>query len=72
MDTVTQQNAALVEQAAAAAASLQQQAAMLSEEVSVFVVAPATALLRDHRPVPALASMAPAAKPLRLLTCGAV
>jgi methyl-accepting chemotaxis protein len=36
MDTVTQQNAALVEQAAAAAASLQEQAATLAEVVSVF------------------------------------
>ncbi|MHA4871231.1 methyl-accepting chemotaxis protein [Duganella sp. PWIR1] len=36
MDTVTQQNAALVEQAAAAAASLQEQAAGLAEVVSVF------------------------------------
>jgi methyl-accepting chemotaxis protein len=36
MDTVTQQNAALVEQAAAAAASLQEQAALLEEVVSVF------------------------------------
>jgi methyl-accepting chemotaxis protein len=36
MDTVTQQNAALVEEAAAAAQSLQDQAARLSEVVSVF------------------------------------
>jgi methyl-accepting chemotaxis protein len=36
MDTVTQQNAALVEEAAAAAASLQEQAARLAEVVSVF------------------------------------
>jgi methyl-accepting chemotaxis protein len=36
MDTVTQQNAALVEEAAAAAASLQEQAATLAEVVSVF------------------------------------
>ncbi|MYM36655.1 HAMP domain-containing protein [Duganella sp. FT94W] len=36
MDTVTQQNAALVEEAAAAAASLQEQAAGLEEVVSVF------------------------------------
>ena len=38
MDTVTQQNAALVEQAAAAAESLQDQAATLSNLVSVFKV----------------------------------
>jgi methyl-accepting chemotaxis protein len=36
MDSVTQQNATLVEQAAAAAESLQQQAATLAETVSVF------------------------------------
>ncbi|MHA4867617.1 methyl-accepting chemotaxis protein [Duganella sp. PWIR1] len=36
MDSVTQQNAALVEQAAAAADALQQQAASLSEAVSIF------------------------------------
>jgi methyl-accepting chemotaxis protein len=36
MDTVTQQNAALVEQAAAAAASMQEQSARLSEVVGVF------------------------------------
>lgn len=36
MDTVTQQNAALVEEAAAAAASLQDQASNLSQVVSVF------------------------------------
>ena len=36
MDSVTQQNAALVEQAAAAAESLQDQAAKLAEAVSVF------------------------------------
>ncbi len=38
MDTVTQQNAALVEEAAAAAEALQQQAASLEEAVSVFKV----------------------------------
>jgi methyl-accepting chemotaxis protein len=36
MDTVTQQNAALVEEAAAAAQAMQEQAASLSEVVSVF------------------------------------
>ncbi|MYM68709.1 HAMP domain-containing protein [Pseudoduganella sp. FT55W] len=36
MDSVTQQNAALVEEAAAAADALQQQAANLSEAVSIF------------------------------------
>jgi methyl-accepting chemotaxis protein len=38
MDTVSQQNAALVEEAAAAAASLQEQAESLSQAVSVFRV----------------------------------
>lgn len=38
MDTVTQQNAALVEQAAAAAGSMQDQSANLTEVVSVFKV----------------------------------
>ena len=39
MDTVTQQNAALVEQAAASAASLADQANELRESVAVFRVA---------------------------------
>ncbi|MDY7540002.1 methyl-accepting chemotaxis protein [Undibacterium sp. 5I1] len=38
MDTVTQQNAALVEEAAAAAASLQEQASNLAQVVSVFTL----------------------------------
>ncbi|WIT12526.1 methyl-accepting chemotaxis protein [Paucibacter sediminis] len=41
LDTMTQQNAALVEQTAAAAESLKQQAASLTELVSVFKIAPA-------------------------------
>ena len=40
MDSVTQQNAALVEQAAAAAASMEEQAAALAEVVSVFQLVP--------------------------------
>ena len=36
MDTVTQQNAALVEEAAAASESMQEQAAALAEMVSIF------------------------------------
>lgn len=36
MDSVTQQNAALVEEAAAAAASLDQQAVNLRETVTIF------------------------------------
>ena len=65
MDTVTQQNAALVEEAAAAATSLQQQAARLASAVSVFNVGTTlphlqnanlipssrTARLMSHRPV---------------------
>jgi methyl-accepting chemotaxis protein len=38
MDTVTQQNAALVEEAAAAASAMQDQAATLAEAVGVFVI----------------------------------
>ncbi|RLM49018.1 hypothetical protein DVK02_18235, partial [Halobellus sp. Atlit-31R] len=38
MDTVTQQNAALVEEAAAAAQSLQEQSSGLVETVSVFKI----------------------------------
>lgn len=40
MDTVTQQNAALVEQAAAAAASMEQQALALVEAVAKFELPP--------------------------------
>jgi methyl-accepting chemotaxis protein-1 (serine sensor receptor) len=36
MDTVTQQNAALVEEAAAAGGAMQEQAAALAEMVSIF------------------------------------
>jgi len=39
MDSVTQQNAALVEQAASAAESMKTQAAKLAELVSVFKLA---------------------------------
>jgi methyl-accepting chemotaxis protein len=49
MDTVTQQNASLVEEAAAAAASLQEQASGLEQVVSLFKLAPAQA---QARPVP--------------------
>ena len=47
MDSVTQQNAALVEQAAAAADALEQQAASLQDAVSIFK-------LNDQREAPAL------------------
>ena len=62
MDTVTQQNAALVEQAAAAAASLQEQAAGLAEVVSVFRIdeayAPRTQQIAARRTASAPASAA--------------
>ena len=51
MDTLTQQNAALVEQAAAAAASLQDQAQRLTEVVSVFKL-DAAHENESHQPVP--------------------
>lgn len=43
MDSVTQQNAALVEEAAAAAQALREQSVRLASTVSVFTLAPATA-----------------------------
>jgi len=59
LDSVTQQNAALVEEAAAAAGSLEQQALQLAEAVSIFNVAgrssqPASAAKR--RPMRAAAA----------------
>jgi methyl-accepting chemotaxis protein-1 (serine sensor receptor) len=59
MDSVTQQNAALVEEAAAAADALQQQAASLAEAVSVFQ-------LRDQPETTALVP-APRPRPLRIV-----
>jgi methyl-accepting chemotaxis protein len=62
MDSVTQQNAALVEEAAAAAASMQEQAARLTEVVGVFKLdlpaAPRAAMTRAAPPRPL-----PVAKP---------
>jgi methyl-accepting chemotaxis protein-1 (serine sensor receptor) len=52
MDTVTQQNAALVEEAAAAAAALSEQAATLSHAVSVFRTPDAQQQPSAHRAVP--------------------
>jgi methyl-accepting chemotaxis protein len=52
MDSVTQQNAALVEQAAAAAASMQQQAQGLSDAVSVFKLDAAQAGRQQRAPLP--------------------
>ncbi|MYN09038.1 methyl-accepting chemotaxis protein [Pseudoduganella aquatica] len=55
MDSVTQQNAALVEQAAAAADSLQQQAQVLTEAVSIFKLHDgASAPILPRRPLQAL------------------
>ena len=51
MDTVTQQNAALVEQAAAASASMQEQAENLSRVVSVFKLDANVARNSARRPV---------------------
>jgi methyl-accepting chemotaxis protein-1 (serine sensor receptor) len=68
MDTVTQQNAALVEQAAAASASMREQAGAMARMVSVFELdkdaAPASALMPAPRqPVSvAVAVAAPAVK----------
>ncbi len=70
MDTVTQQNAALVEEAAAAAEAMQQQAANLERVVSVFrldgaqrVVAPAP----TPAPSPASAATRPAGSRLAMV-----
>ncbi|HEX5345399.1 MAG TPA: methyl-accepting chemotaxis protein [Duganella sp.] len=68
MDTVTQQNAALVEEAAAAAASLQEQAARLAEVVSVFrmeeaaVPRPQAMAVRKTAVAPAAPAQRPALK----------
>src|SRR5450830_798478 len=60
MDTLTQQNAALVEQAAAAATSLQEQAQNLSEVVSVFKLDAAHST--ESRQAPSRPLVKPAAK----------
>lgn len=62
MDTVTQQNSALVEQAAAAAATMQDQAANLTQVVSVFKLGGAYAALASASK-PALRAPAKPAKP---------
>ncbi len=58
MDTVTQQNAALVEQAAAAAAALQEQAAALAEVVSVFRMEQTARVAAPALKRPALSALA--------------
>ena len=78
MDTVTQQNAALVEQAAAAAASMQEQSARLSEVVGVFklnklaappqVAAPMRGAARAPLPQPARVARGSTPAPRRLAT----
>jgi methyl-accepting chemotaxis protein len=60
MDSVTQQNAALVEEAAAAAQSLQDQAAALADVVSVFRLADGKAAIAK----PAAQRSAPARRRL--------
>ncbi|MFT5590017.1 MAG: methyl-accepting chemotaxis protein [Bradyrhizobium sp.] len=52
MDSVTQQNSALVEEASAAAESLQDQAAMLAVVVSHFKFAGGPATIASQRPAP--------------------
>ena len=67
MDSVTQQNAALVEEAAAAAESLEQQAANLVEVVSVFNTGQpsSSAVVRStQRPAARQVARAPATKPV--------
>ncbi len=68
MDTVTQQNAALVEQAAAASQSMQEQAAKLAEMVAVFQVAGGNAgaapVARAAATTARVASTRPAARPV--------
>ena len=71
MDTVTQQNAALVEEAAAASESMQEQAAALAEMVSIFKLdaahsGPAAAKPALRKPVVAAASTALKRPALRL------
>ncbi|MDB5959027.1 MAG: methyl-accepting chemotaxis signaling domain protein, partial [Massilia sp.] len=70
MDSVTQQNAALVEEAAAAASSLQDQAVQLAEAVSVFklagqphAAAAAPAPVRTAPPIAASTAAARAPQP---------
>ncbi|KQQ45266.1 chemotaxis protein [Duganella sp. Leaf126] len=69
MDTVTQQNAALVEEAAAATSALQEQAGKLAQVVSVFKLdgmaapSPTAASAARQTPAPQLARPAPALKP---------
>ena len=76
MDTVTQQNAALVEEAAAASESMQEQAAALAEMVSIFKLdaahsGPAAAKPALRKPVVAAGSTALKRPALRLAPASA-
>ncbi|SDA77984.1 MULTISPECIES: methyl-accepting chemotaxis protein [unclassified Janthinobacterium] len=76
MDTVTQQNAALVEEAAAASESMQEQAAALAEMVSIFKLdaahsGPAAAKPALRKPVVAAGSSALKRPALRLAPASA-
>ena len=68
MDTVTQQNAALVEEAAAAAATMQDQAENLSQVVSIFKLSGAYAALVENSKPALRASPKPAKPALRPAT----
>jgi methyl-accepting chemotaxis protein len=72
MDTVTQQNAALVEQAAAASQAMQEQAAKLAEMVAVFQVSGSSAAGRGDTAPARKAAARPAAEPLRRPALAAV
>ncbi|HEU5436503.1 MAG TPA: methyl-accepting chemotaxis protein [Telluria sp.] len=74
MDSVTQQNAALVEEAAAAASSLQDQAVQLAEAVSVFKLATgqvAHLAAPIKRPAPVTPARVAASKPAPQRIAGA-
>ncbi|SHM42548.1 methyl-accepting chemotaxis sensory transducer with TarH sensor [Duganella sacchari] len=64
MDTVTQQNAALVEEAAAASQAMQEQAVKLAEMVAVFQVAGSSAVAR-RQPAAVRSTAVATTQPLR-------
>jgi methyl-accepting chemotaxis protein/methyl-accepting chemotaxis protein-1 (serine sensor receptor) len=64
MDSITQQNVALVEEATAAAASLQDQAGVLSRIVGAFTLDGTGGPEARRTPDPRVAQPAPAAKPM--------
>jgi methyl-accepting chemotaxis protein len=70
MDSVTQQNAALVEEAAAAASSLREQAGNLAQAVAVFKLdvkqAPVRAVAKTVRPIASAPAKKPAPAPARI------